>query len=61
MENQTEIEKAQALINAEIKRVDEECSNEINEVLKKYNRQLVVSGQFQGDKIQTSISLIATK
>jgi hypothetical protein len=61
MENQTEIEKAQALINAEIKRVDEECSNEINEVLKKHSRQLVVSGQFQGDKIQTSISLIATK
>ena len=61
MENQTEIEKAQALINAEIKRVDEECSNEINEVLKKHSRQLVVSGQFQGDKLQTSISLIATK
>ena len=61
MENQTEIEKAQALIEAEIKRVDEECSNKINEVLKKYNRQLVVSGQFQVDKIQTSISLIATK
>jgi hypothetical protein len=61
MENQTEIEKAQALIEAEIKRVDEECSNEINEVLKKHSRQLVVSGQFQGDKIQTSISLIATK
>jgi hypothetical protein len=61
MENQTEIEKAQALIEAEIKRVDELCSNEINEVLKKHSRQLVVSGQFQGDKIQTSISLIATK
>jgi len=57
----TEIEKAQALIEAEIKRVDELCSNEINEVLKKHSRQLVVSGQFQGDKIQTSISLIATK
>lgn len=56
----TEIEKAQELINAEIKRVDEECSNEINEVLKKHNRQLVVSGQFQGDKLQTSISLVKT-
>jgi len=57
----TEIEKAQQLIEAETKRVDELCSNEINEVLKKHNRQLVVSGQFQGDKLQTSISLIATK
>ena len=57
----TEIEKAQELINAEIKRVDEECSNEINEVLKKHNRQLVVSGQFQGNEIKTSISIIATK
>lgn len=56
----TEIEKAQELINAEIKRVDEECSNEINEVLKKHSRQLVVSGQFQGDKLQTSISLVKT-
>jgi len=49
------------LINAEIKRVDEECSNEINEVLKKHNRQLVVSGQFQGNEIKTSISLVPTK
>jgi hypothetical protein len=57
----TEIEKAQQLIDAETKRVDEICSNEINEVLKKHSRQLVVSGQFQGDKLQTSISLIATK
>jgi hypothetical protein len=57
----TEIEKAQQLIEAEIKRVDELCSNEINEVLKKHSRQLGVSGQFQGDKLQTSISLIATK
>lgn len=57
----TEIEKAQELINAEIKRVDEECSNEINEVLKKHSRQLVVSGQFQGNEIKTSISLVPTK
>jgi len=57
----TEIEKAQALIEAETKRVDELCQNEINEVLKKYSRLLFVSGQFQGDKLQTSISLIATK
>ena len=56
----TEIEKAQQLIEAEIKRVDEICSNEINEVLKKHSRQLVVSGQFQGDKLQTSISLVKT-
>ncbi len=60
MEKLTEIEKAQQLIEAEIKRVDEICSNEINEVLKKYSRQLVVNGQFQGDKIQTSISLVKT-
>jgi hypothetical protein len=60
MENLTEIEKAQQLIDAEIKRVDEICSNEINEVLKKHSRQLVVNGQFQGDKIQTSISLVKT-
>lgn len=60
MENLTEIEKAQQLIDAEIKRVDEICSNEINEVLKKHSRQLVVNGQFQGDKIQTGISLVKT-
>ncbi len=44
MENLTEIEKAQKLIEAEEKKVNELCSNEINEVLKKYNRQLVVNG-----------------
>ena len=58
--NLTELEMAQQLIEAEIKKVDEICSNEINEILKKYNRQLVISGQFQGDKLQTSISLIKT-
>lgn len=40
----TEVEKAQLLIEAEEKKVDELCSNEINEVLKKYKRQLVVNG-----------------
>lgn len=57
----TKLEKAKQLIEAEIKRVDEECSNEINEVLKKHKRQLVVSGQFQGNEIKTSFSLIPTK
>lgn len=56
----TELEKAQQIIDAEIKKLDEICSNEINEILKKYSRQLVISGQFQGDKIQTSISLVKT-
>ena len=56
--NLTELEKAKKLIEEITKKEDEACSNEINEVLKKHNRQLVVSGQFQGDKIQTGISLI---
>jgi hypothetical protein len=56
--NLTELEKAKKLIEEITKNEDELCSNEINEVLKKHNRQLVISGQFQGDKIQTSISLV---
>jgi hypothetical protein len=40
----SELEQAQLLIEAEAKKIDELCSNEINEVLKKYNRQLVVNG-----------------
>jgi hypothetical protein len=56
--NLSELEKAKKLIEEITKSEDELCSNEINEVLKKHNRQLVISGQFQGDKIQTSISLV---
>jgi len=56
--NLTELEKAKKLIEEITKSEDELCSNEINEVLKKHNRQLVISGQFQGDKLQTSISLV---
>jgi hypothetical protein len=56
--NLSELEKAKKLIEEITKNEDELCSNEINEVLKKHNRQLVISGQFQGDKIQTSISLV---
>ena len=58
--NLSELEKAKKLIEEITKNEDELCSNEINEVLKKHNRQLVVSGQFQGDKLQTSISLVKT-
>ena len=58
--NLTELENAKKLIEEITKNEDEACSNEINEVLKKHNRQLVVSGQFQGDKLQTSISLVKT-
>lgn len=58
--NLTELEKAKKLIEEITKSEDELCSNEINEVLKKHSRQLVVNGQFQGDKIQTSISLVKT-
>lgn len=64
MENVTEtaveLENAKKLIEEITKKEDEACSIEINEVLKKHNRQLMVSGQFQGDKIQTSISLVKT-
>ena len=58
--NLSELEKAKKLIEEITKNEDELCSNEINEVLKKHNRQLVVNGQFQGDKIQTGISLVKT-
>lgn len=58
--NLSELEKAKKLIEEITKSEDEICSNEINEVLKKHSRQLVVNGQFQGDKIQTSISLVKT-
>jgi hypothetical protein len=57
----TEIEKAQELINAEIKRVDEECWNKIQETLKEYNRQLIPVGRFQGNQMEYSFSLVATK
>jgi hypothetical protein len=58
--NLTELENAKKLIEEITKKEDEACSNELAEVLKKHNRQLVVSGQFQGDKIQTGISLVKT-
>jgi len=57
----TDLEKAKEVIELENKRITDECSKEINEVLKKHNCSLVISGQFEGDKIQTLASIMINK
>jgi hypothetical protein len=52
------LEQAKQILEAEEKRISELCSKEIDAVLKKHNRTFVISGQFQGDRIQYNISVV---
>lgn len=54
------VEKAKQLLEAEDKKIDQACINEIEAVLKKHKRSLIVSGQFQGNQIQTAIAVMKT-
>lgn len=56
MENLTELEKAQQLIEAEFKKSAEEASKKIEEILKEFNLILIPIGKFEGNKLETQIT-----
>jgi hypothetical protein len=55
MENLTEVEKAQQIIEAEFKKTTELASEKIAEILKEFNLTLVPVGKFEGNKLETQI------
>ena len=52
------IEEVQKLIKEENDKRSKECSDKINEILKQYNCQLTVKGQFIGNNLQTIIEIV---
>lgn len=56
---ESDIDKAKRLINEEKDKRSNICLSEIEEILKKHNCQLIVSGQFSANNIQTNINIIA--
>lgn len=52
------VESAKAILEAEEKRINELCAKEIEAVLKKHNRQMIVSGQFHGSQIKYNINIL---
>lgn len=52
------IEEAKKLIEEQNKKVAQECSEKINEILKEFNCSLTVKGQFIGNNLQTAIEIV---